>query len=102
MTYIVEVMEPIITYVEVIFPQNLSLLFSAIWAMPICDMDHQGNLLRVIILTFDLILRLQSVVLSKINHCKYSTTGKCISAYSTSHPAIGPSGHAEHIDVSFQ
>ena len=49
-TYIVEVMAPIITYVEVIF--------TAIWAMPICDMHHQGNLLRVIILTLDLILRL--------------------------------------------
>ena len=58
------------------------MLFIVIWAMPICDMDHQGNLLRVIILTLDLILRLQSVVLSKINNYKYSTIGKCISAYS--------------------
>ena len=68
MTYIVEVVAPIITYVEVIFLQNFSLLFSAIWAMPICDMDHQGNLLRVIILNLDLMLRLQSVVLGKINN----------------------------------
>ena len=50
--------------------------------MPICDMHHQGNLLRVIIPTLDLILRLQSVVLGKINNWKYSTTRKCISAYS--------------------
>ena len=61
MTYIVEVMAPIILY-------NFSLLFTAIWAMPICDMGHQGNLLRVIILNLDLILRLQSVVLGKINN----------------------------------
>ena len=40
MTYIVEIMAPIITYVEVTFLQNFSLLFTAIWAMPICDMDH--------------------------------------------------------------
>ena len=66
MTYIVEVMEPIITYVEVIFLHNLSLLFTAIWA--ICDMHHQGNVLRVIILTLDLILRLKSVFLGKINN----------------------------------
>ena len=67
MTYTVEVMAPIITYVEVIFFQNFSLLFSTIWAMPICDMHHQGNLLRVIILNLDLILRLQSVFIDKIN-----------------------------------
>ena len=68
LTYIVEVMAPIITYVEVIFLQNFSFLFTSIWAMLICDMDHQGNLLIVIILTLDLILRLQSVVLRKINN----------------------------------
>ena len=68
MMYIVEVMEPIITYVEVIFLHNFSFPFSLIYAMPICDMDHQGNLHRVIILTLDLILILESVVLDKINN----------------------------------
>src|SRR5271156_6391876 len=97
MTYIVEVVAPIITYVEVIFLQNFSLLFSAIWAMPICDMDHQGNLLRVIILTLDLILRLQSVVLGKINNKKYNTTGKCISAYSKL--LILPSGQVDMLNI---
>ena len=59
MMYIVEVMAPIITYVEVIFFQNVSFLFTAIWAMSVCDMDHQGNLLRMIILTLNLILGLE-------------------------------------------
>ena len=68
MMYIVEFMAPIITYVEVIFLNNFSLLFSAIWAMPICDIYHQGNLLKVIILALDLNLRLQSVVIGKINN----------------------------------
>ena len=68
MAYIVEVMEPIITYVEVIFLHNFSLPFTVIYPMPICDIHHQGNLLRVIILTLDLILRLHSVVLGKINN----------------------------------
>ena len=43
MTYIVEVMAPIITYVEVIFLYNFSLLFTTVWAIPVCDMHHQGN-----------------------------------------------------------
>ena len=68
MTYIVEVMAPIITYVEVIFFQNFSLLFIVIGPCLYVICHHQGKLLRVIILNFDLILRLQSVVLGKINN----------------------------------
>ena len=65
--------------------------------MPICDVYHQGNLLRMIILTLNLILGLYSVILGKINHSKYSTTGKCISTYSKL--LILPSGQVDMLNI---
>jgi hypothetical protein len=58
----------ITSYVEVSLLQYNFFFFIIIKPMPICDMDHYDDLLRVIILDLNLILLLKGVVLSKINH----------------------------------
>ena len=51
-----DVMGPVVTYVEVTFFQDHMFLFIAIWPMSISDMDHYAHLLWVIVLTLYFIL----------------------------------------------
>ncbi len=54
--HVMDVMGPVVTYVEVTFFHYHTFLFSAIWPMLISDMDHYAHLLRVIVLTLYFIL----------------------------------------------
>ena len=51
-----DVMGPVVTYVEVNFFQYHMFLFIAVWPMLISDMDHYAHLLWVIVLTLNFIL----------------------------------------------
>ena len=72
----------IITHIKMILSTNLPIIFHTIRGMSICYVNKNSNLNGVVILRLCLILRLQCVVLSKINNWYNSVNGKSLFSYS--------------------
>ena len=72
----------IITHIKMILSNNPPIIFYTIKGMSICYVDENSNLNGVVILLLCLILRLQCVVLSKINNWYNSANGKSLLTHS--------------------
>ena len=72
----------IITHIKMILSNNLSIIFRTIRGMSICYVNKNSNLNGVVILRLCLILRLQCVVLKKINNWYNSANGKSLLTHS--------------------
>ena len=72
----------IITHIKIILSNNLLIIFHTIWGMSICYVGKNSNMNGVVILRLCLILRLQCVVLSKVNNWYNSANEKSLLTHS--------------------
>ena len=72
----------IFTHMKMILSNNLLIIFRTIRGMSMCYVDKNSNLNGVVILRLCLILRLQCVVLYKVNNLYSSANGKSLLTHS--------------------
>ena len=75
-------MESVITYVKVCLLLYYLGVNDALRAMPICNMYHDADLVRMIVLTLNVILWLKGVVFYKIHNLQYGPNAKIVPAFS--------------------
>ena len=97
MLHVMDIMGPVVTYVEVTFVKYHTFLFIAILPMLICDMHHYAHLIWVIVLTLYIILWLWGVIFRKVNHWKYCSKREGVPAYSEL--LIFPPCHIDMLNV---
>ena len=72
----------IITHIKMVLSNNLMIIFYTIRGMSVCYVGKNNNMNTVVIVRLCLILRLQCVVLTKINKWYSSANGKSLLTHS--------------------